>query len=273
MSFPVDQLTGPCESIEAGFMEAYEAGTPASAAAELGITTRRIGGGVVLAMRHDPTGYWSKALGFGVTEPVTEKVIGAVVEHYREHGNDRAVIQVAPSLLPADWDEITREYGLRRGTSWVKLGARAAEVGAAPTDLRVGPVAPEQARAWAELILESFGMPLGPLTEMLIPAVGSPEFHPFAAWEGDRLVGAANLFVRDGVASLNTGATHPDFRGRGAQSALIAARAARARELGCEWVFSETGLPAEEGENPSLNNLLRAGLRDLYHRDNWIWER
>ncbi|WP_306212946.1 GNAT family N-acetyltransferase [Actinoplanes sp. RD1] len=273
MTISVDHLTGLGESSEAGFMAAYESGTPAGAAADLGITVRRIGGGVALAMRHDPTGYWSKALGFGVTEPVTDELVGAVVEFYREHGNDRAAIQIAPSLRPANWDEITRRYGLRQGNSVVKHAARPAEVGTAPTDLRVGPVPAGQAVAWAELVLTCFGMPLGPLTEMLTASFGSPEFHPFGAWAGARLVGAANLFVRDGVASLNTGATHPDFRGRGAQSALIAARAAKAAELGCEWIISETGLPADGTKNPSTDNMLRLGLRDLYHRDNWIWER
>ncbi|WP_305784902.1 GNAT family N-acetyltransferase [Symbioplanes lichenis] len=273
MSISADHLTGPCESIEAGFMEAYESGTPASAAAELGITTRRLGGGVALAMRHDPTGYWSKALGFGVTEPVTDKLVGELVEHYREHGNDRAVIQIAPALLPADWDEIARRHGLRRGATWVKLGARPEEVGTAPTGLRVGPATAEHARAWAELVLGAFGMPLGPLTEMLIGSFDDPGFHPFGAWDGDRLVGAGNLYVHDGVASLNTGATHPGFRGRGAQSALIGVRAAKARELGCPWIFTETGLPAEGTNNPSLDNMRRLGLRDLYHRDNWIWDR
>ncbi|SCF16277.1 hypothetical protein GA0070612_4344 [Micromonospora chokoriensis] len=37
-----------------------------------------MGGGVVLSMRHDPTGYWSTALGFGVDEPVTAELIAQV---------------------------------------------------------------------------------------------------------------------------------------------------------------------------------------------------
>ncbi|GAA2550072.1 hypothetical protein GCM10010435_19960 [Winogradskya consettensis] len=257
------------ETVEAEFMYAYESGVSGS---PLDITTARIGGGVALAMRNDPAGgYWNKALGFGVTEPVTREVVGAVVEHFRAYGNGRAVIQIAPSLLPPDWDDIKAAYGITKGTSWMKLGARADAIEAAPTDLRIAPVTPRDAREWAAVVLETFGMPAGGLTEMLVASVEHPSFHPFAAWDGDRIVAAANLFVHDGMASLNTGATVPGYRGRGAQSALIAARADVARKAGCEWIGAETGVPAEGARNPSLENLRRLGLRDLYIRDNWIW--
>ncbi|MBM0203146.1 hypothetical protein JNW90_08570 [Micromonospora sp. STR1s_5] len=80
-----------------------------------------------------------------------------------------------------------------------------------------------------------------------------------------------NLFLHDEAASLNAAATATGHRGLGAQSALIAARARAAAEAGCRWLFAETGKPAPGQQNPSLNNMLRAGLVPLYERRNWVW--
>jgi hypothetical protein len=40
---------------------------------------------------------------------------------------------------------------------------------------------------------------------------------------------------------------------------------------GCRWLVAETGKPAGGASNSSLNNMLRAGMRPLYMRENWIW--
>jgi hypothetical protein len=114
-------------------------------------------------------------------------------------------------------------------------------------------------------------MPVGDLTAMLASTVGRPEWRPFAAWDGDRLVAGANLYVDGPAAALNAAATLPTHRARGAQSALIAARAAAAVEAGCRHLYAETWKPAPDGHNPSLANMERAGLTPLYVRDNWVW--
>lgn len=57
------------QSAEAEFMYQYVSMAPPSARSKLGIDTTRIGGGVVLSVRNDVTGYWSKALGAMTTEP------------------------------------------------------------------------------------------------------------------------------------------------------------------------------------------------------------
>lgn len=82
------------------------------------------------------------------------------------------------------------------------------------------------------------------------------EIEFFAAVDGDRVVAMAQ-FKRDGdFAYLGGAGTHADFRGRGAQTGLIAARAARAQELGIPWCISETNTAVPT----SLKNLLRCGF-------------
>jgi GNAT superfamily N-acetyltransferase len=227
-----------------------------------------------MSVRNDQTNYWSKALGFGFGEPVTDDLIGRVVDFYPAEETPRAVIQIAPSVLPREWQDIRASHNLRPGSLIVKLACPVdAFVPGGRTDMRVEPVGPGDVREWASTTLQGFGMPEEGLAEMMVASAEHPGFRPFAVWHDDRIVACANLFVHGEVASLNSGATLPDFRNRGAQSALLAARAKEAANAGCHWLVAETGQPAEGERNPSLNNMLRAGLRPLYVRQNWIWGR
>lgn len=255
------------EGIEAEFLFQLEAGAPEMIAAQLGIATARMGGGVVLSMRNDVTNYWSKALGFGFTEPVTAALIEDVIGFYRANDDLLAVLQVAPSVLPADWDEIVAAHGLRADQRILKHGSRIDALQFGSSELRVDEVTPEQADEWATVMLNTFGMPLEGLAEMTAAALTNPAVRSFAAWDGDRIVATGNLLVQGEVGSLHAGATLAQYRGRGAQSALIAARAKAAAAAGCQWVVSETG---ESGS--SVNNMRRAGMQTLYTRQNWIWE-
>ena len=76
-----------------------------------------------------------------------------------------------------------------------------------------------------------------------IPLWRSPSSLPFAAWLGDEMIGGASLFLHGETAHLFGASTLPRFRGIGAQSALIAARAQAAREAGARWLVGETGKP------------------------------
>jgi hypothetical protein len=260
------------EAIEAEFMYQYEAAMPAHDQEVLGITTRRLGGGVALSARTDPSHYWSKALGFGFEEPVTAGLIDQVLDVYRAEDNPLAVLQIAPEVLPDDWEWIARTRGLTAGGQLAKFAAPIADLDPpGTTDLRIAPVTKDDAERWATVLRESFGFPPEGNQGLFAAAVSHPQFFPYAAWDGDTIVAGANLFVQDGIASLNSGATLAAHRGRGAQSALIAARVAKARELGCRWVVAETGQPAAGESNPSMNNTLRAGLKKIYVRRNYVW--
>jgi hypothetical protein len=269
------RLTALAERSEAEFMLQYEEQAPASAKAELGISTRRLEGGVVLSMRNDPSGgYWCKALGFGHETAVTEELVARIIDIYRAEGVSLAALQIAPSALPADWPAIAAAHGLTPGGEIVKLACAVEDLrlDAVQTSLRVGPVESRDAVEWARVVAGTFGMPTeGGMLDMFAATVEHPGFHTFAAWDGEQIVAGGNLFVHDEVGSINSGATLPSHRNRGAQSAVIAARAAAAVAVGCRWVVAEAGKPPAGVSNPSLNNLTRIGLRPLYSRQNWTW--
>jgi hypothetical protein len=264
-------LIASAETVEAAFMYQYVSKAPPSVARALGITSARIGGGVVLSMRNDPTDYWNKALGFGFSEPVSAVLIDEVIDFYRARDIPKTVIQIAPAALPADWHDICRRHDLRRGTVSLKLACHADEFHPTRhTGLRVGRVTPQEIGLWATTTLRGFQMPTDHLADMLESSASDPAFRPFAAWDRAEMVATGNLLVQGDVASLNSGATLPSHQNRGAQSALIALRGEEALKARCTWLVAEAAKPAEDESNPSLNNLKRAGLRLQYERCDWV---
>ncbi|MFC4031609.1 GNAT family N-acetyltransferase [Streptomyces polygonati] len=281
MDRPVNAVIPPAlaEQSEAEALHDLETSAPQHVRAALGMEAVRLGGGVVLSMRDDPTRFWSKALGFGFDEPVTLELMEEVCGFYRKQGTPLAVVQLAPSVLPEDWAEICARTGLTAGSAWVKLAcatrdalARADAPGRPADGLRAAPVTAAHAATWGSVMLRAFGMPAdGGLADMVVSSVGGPDWRPFAAWDGEELVGTGTLRVKGDAGQFVAGATLPHARGRGGQSALLAARARAADEAGCRWLVAETGAEEPGTHNSSLHNMLRLGFEVQYERRNWIW--
>lgn len=266
------------ERSEAEAMYRFETEAPGSVRAALGMNAARIGGGVVLSMRNDPTHYWSKALGFGVTTPVTAEVIHEVCDFYRSEGTAQAVLQIAPAFLPEDWDDIRGREGITAGSSWVKLVcpvdeavARAEALEPPAAGIRVALLEPEHAQEWGAVVTRAFGMPEEHYAHMTAASASRPGWHPFAAWLDGEIVGTGTMHVHGDAAQMFAGAVLPHARKRGGQTALLAARARRARELGCGVLVAETGAEAPGTHNSSLHNMLRLGFQVAYERRNWVW--
>jgi ribosomal protein S18 acetylase RimI-like enzyme len=89
-------------------------------------------------------------------------------------------------------------------------------------------------------------------------------WHLYLARVDGEPAGAALLVVEEGLAYLANASTLPQFRRRGVQTALIAARIADARAAGCEEVCSGTTFGST-----SQRNLERAGLAVAYTKAVW----
>ncbi|WP_022929358.1 hypothetical protein [Patulibacter americanus] len=256
------------ERAEAESMFRVNAGVTAAVRGRLGTAALRLRGGVAVGVREDPTGYWNKALGFGFDEPVTHELLDELVAFYAAQGTG-ATLQLAPSVLPEDWDELAEAYGITHDTTWIKLAGPVDAAPPARTELCVGTVYECQLSEWASVLLRGFGMPEDPLVAMLRSGIRQPGFVPVAAWDGSEMVAAAGLLLDGPAAHFFGAATLPEHHGRGAQGALQAFRAQKAREAGCRWLVAETGKPAPGAPRTSLDNLLRTGLVPLYERENW----
>lgn len=259
------------ELCEAEAMYRLESGAPPPVRSALGICCSRIGGGVALVMRRDPARYWSKALGLGFAEPLTAPVIDQLCAFYLGQGVSEFVLQLAHSVLPAGWDGICASHDLYEGNRWLKLAHRLADLPELPVAApRVTAVGPDQAQEWARVLVRGFGMAEGRLSEMLAATVGQAGFRGYAAWAGEDMIAAANMFFYNGAAAFSGAATLPEYRRQGAHAALLAVRLRDARAAGCQVAFAETALQPTS-RNPSLHNMRRAGFDVLYERVNWLW--
>ncbi len=111
------------------------------------------------------------------------------------------------------------------------------------------------------------------MPEWLLPIaaniVGRPGWSCYVAYDDSEPAGAGALFVHGGTGWLGFAATLPRFRGRGAQSAILATRIEAARTQGCSAVETETGELEDGRPSDSYRNIARAGFRELGVRANY----
>jgi GNAT superfamily N-acetyltransferase len=244
--------------------------------AALGMSAARIAGGEVTVMANDPTGgFWSRAIGLGIEQPVTAGVVDEVLEFASAAGARSLVFQIAPHV-DGDWERLLADRGITPSANWVKFAGPGDLVPTASTELRIGIIGRDDGANFARVMCTGFGMPLDSALPHWfggLPGQDAAGFTTYGAWDGDDLVSAATLFVRGRIATLSGAATLPEHRGRGAQTALMARRIMDAVAHGCDWVTTETGAETAEHPNPSLHNMRRSGLTELYERRNWVWRR
>jgi GNAT superfamily N-acetyltransferase len=267
--FADPDMTAVAESSEAESSRMFEE-APAEIKRTLGLATKRIAGGIATSMLNDPAHYWSKALGFGITEPVTTEVIGQICDFYRENGIAQAQIAIAPSLLPPDWNQICSRHGLSAGSRRIKLACRVRDFRPArSSQLRIGRVDAEQADAAGRLLAGGFGM--DSLADLFASVFRTGTLHAFGAWDGERMIGTSVLRLGGTAAQFHGAVTHPAYRRSGVHHALLTARAQAASDAGSTWLVSEV-MPSREGAaNSSLDHMLAVGFSILYERRSWIW--
>jgi GNAT superfamily N-acetyltransferase len=172
----------------------------------------------------------------------------------------------------SDRPELGRELAVRgyeNGYAWMKFTRDAEPAPPAETGLRVEEVGPDRAAALDLVLRDGFGLP-SDVPVALGGAAGKPGLTWFVAFAGDEPAATGVLYVDGELGWLGGAATRPDFRRRGGQSAILAARIERARELGVRTLTTETGERADDRPSNSYRNLLRAGFREAYLRPNWL---
>jgi GNAT superfamily N-acetyltransferase len=213
-----------------------------------------IGGATCTALRDLPVRMFNRVIDLTSVEPLAE-----IASFY---GETPWWISDSHGLGPQ-----LEERGFVRDYGWMKF-SRGVGPREARSDLRVERVGPDRAGDFAEVVLGGFGLP-DRLREMNARVVGRPGWSCYVAYDGEAPAGAGALFVHAGVGWLGFGATLPEFRGRGAQSAILAARIEDARKQGCRMVVTETGELEEGRPSSSYRNILRAGFREAGVRPNY----
>jgi GNAT superfamily N-acetyltransferase len=249
---------------ELGELEAFR-DFYAAAPQGLGARMTEIDG--ALCLRLEPLStvtMFNRVLGLGVGEPATEPQLDEALAFVR---GVEAYVTVAPEAQPRGLGERLQARGLAPDRGWTKFSRSTDDPPPATTDLRVE--RDESGEAFAEAATRGFELPdlfLGWLRRL----GGREGWQCFVAFDGDAPAAAGALFATGRIGWTGIGATVPQHRGKGGQSALLAARIQAAAEAGCEVVVTETGEPVDGQANGSYRNIVRAGFEPQYVRANYL---
>ncbi len=259
------------EFAERDFMMALHAAAPQAVREACGLAYHPIGEGQAFLASAIDVLAWNRVLGLGMETPATEADLEALVDLYDEAGVPRFFVQLSPAAAPPSVYTWLRQHGFRHYNNWVKLVHRLdTPWPEAQTDLRLEAIGPDDAAAFARLVTPPFDWPAD-LQPMLAACVGQPGWRHYLAFDGDRPVAGAALFIHDGCAYLGPAATAPAYQQRGAQGAFIDRRLHDAQAMGCTCAVVDTAAPRPGRPVGSLRNLLRYGFDVAYLRPNYCY--
>ncbi|MCZ6859493.1 MAG: GNAT family N-acetyltransferase [Alphaproteobacteria bacterium] len=238
--------------------------------ASLGIESRTIGSAFVSIASALPASaiVVNRALGLGHRAPESEDTIRQIVEAYRSAGVARYFVQVHPDARPRQIGDWLLERGLERVRGWQKFSRGRDPVPDPRTDLTIREIGTSHGAASAAILSDAFDMG-DQARPWLARLPGRDRWHIFMTFDGDQPAGTGALFIDGEVAWTDFGATAPDFRRRGSQSALLRHRVQFALDRGCRQIFTCTGEAVPGDPQHSYSNILKAGFKEDYVRPNY----
>jgi hypothetical protein len=207
-------------------------------------------------------------VGLGEDEPADDAVLDQVASFY-EDVCVRFYACVTPTARPPGLRGRLAARGFEHGYDWMKFTRDVEPPPAVATDLEVRLIDAKAGTDFATVVLQAYGMPReGFETIAAIP--GLEGWSVYVAYDDDAPAAAGALFVNGRLGWLSFAGTTSEHRRKGGQSAVLAARINRARELGVTTLVTETGVVAEGRPSNSYRNILRAGFREAYVRENYL---
>ena len=270
MNFPTvtHSLAERIDKAESDYMASKVTAAQGQAGNPFEVEVRRFGRVWAIKSKVIATPLFNRVLG---VRPGDENAIPDILEWYRQDGLPFQV-EIVPLLANSALLRSLANQGLYQS------GFHAALYGVPDLDapwnedngVSVEKVGASGMAEFAETYVEGFEIagPHSPDRESSVNRVmqeySQPGWTCYIARMGGEPVAVGALFVMSGVASLAAAGTIPMFRGKGCQSALIAARMAEAARLGCDLVVGHAGIGTV-----SQRNMERAGLRIAYTKVCW----
>lgn len=213
--------------------------------------------------------FFNRIVGLGIGGTVTETLLDEAVGVLTNAGCKNFIAQLSPLAQPSDLPEWLNARGFTKGRNWAKVYRGNDPAPSVPTELRIESIGEEQPDAFADVALAAFGMP-SELRPLINGIANKPGWHHYLAFDEEKPVSAAAMFVKDDIGWLGFGSTLESHRKRGGQGAMFARRIQDGLSLGCKWFVTETGEDTPEAPNPSYHNMLRAGFKLAYMRPNYV---
>jgi GNAT superfamily N-acetyltransferase len=210
----------------------------------------------------------NRTIGLGLSGEASDDTLDAIVNEYREASVSRYFVHLHPHARPAGLAQSLTARGLAPARSWQKFSRGGEPVPHRPFSLDLSKIGREQGADFGAIVSAAFDLG-DEAAPWLAQLPGREGWHIFMSFDRGEPAGTGAMFVNDGLAWLDFGATLPAFRRRGSQGAILAARLRLARELGCRRMFTCTGVAAAGDPQHSYGNILRFGFQTAYVRENF----
>lgn len=229
----------------------------------------RVGDALCSVSSSDPSILINRVLELGRNGPPTREQLRDIRRVYEDAGVQRFFLHVVPERMGTDTNTLLTETGYEKYRGWMKFVRGAGDVRVANTDLDIRPVGSEHGADFAAIAAPAFDMlPESQPVVALLPAVANQ--LAFMSFDGDKPAGTGVIFIDGDVGQLDWGATHPDFRRRGGQTAVLSARIRYALEAGCTTISTMTGEAVPGDPQHSYGNITKSGFEEAYLRENWV---
>jgi len=263
-------MTIELEAIERAEIEALHAAATDEVRSELRLACEAIGTALISIAANVPaTGIVvNRAIGLGVEDAERPETVDTIFARYRAAGVPRYFVHVHPESRPAELRQWLLDRGLEKARGWMKFTRGREAPPKVDSPVTVRRAGPEHMTAFGRIAAAAFD--LGDAAAKWLACLDRAQgWHAYVSVANGEVVGTGGLFIRDGIGWLDFGATAPQHRGKGSQSALLRHRILDALDLGCRLIGTATGEAVEGDPQHSYRNIQRMGFREAYVRENY----
>ena len=212
----------------------------------------------------------NRVVGLGMGKTVAAQDIRDLIDRYTAAGVPRFFVQLGPQAEGPDLTALLVQHGFRHYNNWVKLYRDASPPPEVATDLVVREIDRDAAADFGRIVADCFGWPEA-TAGWVADLVGRSGWLHYMAYDGTTPVATAALYIYHDYAWVDFATTLSEYRGRGAQGALLARRIEDARQQGCLYTVVETAEETPQKSAPSFRNMRRYGFEEAYVRPNYIY--
>jgi len=262
------ELEQRSEAVEREVISSLYSNCPAATKKALGLRVIQIDDALLLTATHDPAIMLNRAHGLCTNKEIKPSTIQKIAATYTALGIKHYFLHLYIDDQPQASRQQLINAGLIATRGWMRFIRDNAAPDEIATDLRVEKINSEHAGEFARIACEAFDM--SEAAAPLIAALANdPCWHLYASFDGQTMVGTGATFVHDEIAWLDWGATAPQYRCKGSQSAIMAARINDAKSLGCKHIVTETGEAVEGDPQHAYHNIIKHGFAEMRVRQNY----
>jgi hypothetical protein len=258
------------ERIELEAWLSFFSAAPASFIDEAGLAFCRKPGYACIALKSLPAGLLNRAIGVGALGDLAAGDLDWAAAWLGKHAGPICGMDVVDAA-PVGIKTWLRERKFRKQPGIMKFWRKPGGVELSTIcSFDVRPVGTEAAEDFATVVQAGFEFPESrvPWLKNLPGRVG---WSTYAAYDGPIPVATGAMYVHDDLAWLGFDTTLRDYRGHGAQGALLARRLNDGTGKDVKCLTVDTEAPAEgESPNSSYRNMLRVGFVEAYQRPRYL---